>query len=244
MSIFSCSFLASPFSPDGVRLALELHEDDVPYFDNLRIVLINKLTTRRFRLFFGTARVYVYLRARATRACFAHFPEVVVLVSVDNVVCWQVFEPVLCSFVVAGNTFRGAAFEYGNIQIGRVQLQNINQILPRIVDGVFLEVVAKAPVAEHFEHCMVVGVVSDFFQVVVLATYTQAFLRVGTASWLWFFRAKNYIFPLVHTSVGEHQRRVVLYNHRCRRYNDVSFRLEKLLERVADFICCHFFHIL
>ena len=86
---------------------------------------------------------------------------------------------------------------------------------------------------------MVISVVSYLFEVVVLAAHTEALLGVGTASRLRFASTENDVFPLVHTSIGEHQRWVILDYHRCTWYDGVSFRLEELFERVADFVSCH-----
>ena len=83
-------------------------------------------------------------------------------------------------------------------------------------------------------------VVANLLKVVVLAAHTQALLRVYTAYVCARILGAEYnVFPLVHAGIGEHQGRVVLDNHGCRRYDFVSSRLEKLLVRFADFVCCH-----
>ena len=86
---------------------------------------------------------------------------------------------------------------------------------------------------------MVVSVVSDLFKVVMLAAHAEALLCVGTAARFGLACAEDDVLPLVHTSVGEHQCWVILDYHRCRRHDGVSFRLKKLLKRVADFVSCH-----
>ena len=55
------------------------------------------------------------------------------------------------------------------------------QQFPRPGDGLGLEVVAEAPVAQHLEERVVVGVVADVFQVVVLAAGADALLAVDGA---------------------------------------------------------------
>ena len=47
----------------------------------------------------------------------------------------------------------------------------------------------------------------------------------------------NNVFELVHTGVGEHQRGVILDDHGCRRNDVVALGAEKLLERLAYFLC-------
>ena len=148
-------------------------------------------------------------------------------------------QPVAGCLVVALQILLLAALEYGYIEVLGVEPQHIHQVFPCHVDGALLEVVAEAPVAEHFEHGVVVGVVPHFLQVVVLAAHAQALLRVGTPAGLRVPEAQDNILPLVHARIGKHQCGVVLDYHRCRGHYLVSFRLEVFLERVADFICCH-----
>jgi len=206
----------------AVRLAVELHEHDVPYLDDLRIILVYQRTAGHQRFLLGRTRVYMDLRAGSARSRVAHFPEVVVLVAIDDMVFGQVLGPVFGSLVVAWNVLLGRAFEYGDIQVFGVEVQHLYEIFPRIVDGLLLEIVAKAPVAEHLKHGVVVGIVAHLLKIVVLTAHAQALLRVGTAPWLGVFGAKDDILPLVHTCICKHQRRVVLDHHRCRRNDDVS----------------------
>ena len=52
---------------------------------------------------------------------------------------------------------------------------------PRPFDGFLFEIIAKAPVAEHLEKRVVIGVEADVFEVVVFAAGADAFLGVGGA---------------------------------------------------------------
>ena len=88
----------------------------------------------------------------------------------------EVALPEGCGLVVAADALGGAALEDGGIEVGGVEVEDIDEVLPRPVDGLVLEVVAEGPVAEHLEHGVVVGVVSDLLEVVVLATGAQALL--------------------------------------------------------------------
>ncbi len=223
----------------AVGLAVELHEHDVPYLDHLWVVFVDQLAAGHLSLLLGRARVVVYLRARTAGTGVAHLPEVVVLVAVDDVVGRQVLGPVAGGLVVAGNALGGAPLKHGHIDVAGVELEHIDQILPGIVDGALLEIVAKAPVAQHLKHGVVVGVVSHLLQVVVLAAHAQALLRVGAAAWFGILGAQYDILPLVHACIGKHERGVVLDHQRCRRDDNVSFRLKEFLERVADFISSH-----
>ena len=214
----------------AVSLAVELHEHEVPYLDNLRVVLVDKLAARHFGLLFGRARIEMYLRARPARPGVSHFPKIVVLVAVYYMVSRNVFCPILCCFVVASEAFFLRTFEHGYVQVARVKVQHIHEILPRIVYCAFLEIVAEAPVAEHFEHGVVVGIVSHLFKVVVLAAHAQALLRIGAAARFGVACAEYDVFPLVHAGVCEHKCGVVLYHHGGGRHYGVPFRGKELLE--------------
>ena len=92
----------------AVGLAVELHEHDVPYLDNLRVVFVDQFAPSRtvLLLFLGTA-VDVNLGAGSAGTCVAHLPEVVVFVAIDDVVCGHVLSPELGSLVVAGDILLG-----------------------------------------------------------------------------------------------------------------------------------------
>ncbi len=214
----------------AVGLAVELHEHEVPDLNHLGVVHVHQLAAGHLLLLLVGTRVEVYLRAGTAGACVAHLPEVVVLVAVDDVVGGHVLEPELCSLVVALQAFFFRTLEHGDVEVFRVEVQHVDEIFPCPVDGTLLEVVAEAPVAQHLEHGVVVGVVAHLFQVVVLAAHAEAFLRVGPAAWLRVACAEDDIFPLVHSGVGEHQCGVVFYYHRCGGHDGVAFRLEEFLE--------------
>ena len=57
-------------------------------------------------------------------------------------------------------------------------MQHINKVLISIINSSFLEIVAKTPVTQHFKHCVMAKccITPHLFQVVMLTTYTQAFL--------------------------------------------------------------------
>ena len=199
-----------------VGLAVELHEHKVPNLDNLWIVLVYKLTTALTAgsLLLRGTRVNVNLRARTARTCIAHLPEVIMLVSVDDMILGNVLSPIFGCLVVAWNILLGRTLEHCYIEILRIQLEHINQILPSHIDSTLLEVVAETPVAQHLEHGVVVGVVTNLLQVVMLSANTQALLCIRSTTWLGVTCAENNIFPLVHTCVRKHQRWVILNNHR------------------------------
>ena len=82
-------------------------------------------------------------RTWAARTCITHFPEIIVLVTVDDVVCREVLCPVAGSFIVTGKTFFRTSFKYGDIQVFRVQFQYFYQVFVCPANHFFLEVVAE-----------------------------------------------------------------------------------------------------
>ena len=202
------------------------------------MILVHQFTSRNSSFFFFRTGVDVNLGTGTARTCIAHFPEVVMLVSVDDVIFREELSPVACSFVIAWDSFARASFEYGNIQIFRIKLQYVYQVFVCPADCFFLEVVAEWPVTQHFEHGVMVCVVTYFFQVIMLSAYTQTLLWIGYASVFGRMVAEDNIFKLVHPCIGKHQGPVILDDHRCWGHNLVSFRLKELDEWVADFICC------
>ena len=49
------------------------------------------------------------------------------------------------------------------------------------MNGFFFEIIAKTPVPQHLKHSVVIGINPHFFQIVVFARNTQAFLGIGNA---------------------------------------------------------------
>ena len=172
----------------------------------------------------------MYLGTRTTRTCIAHLPEVIMLVTVEDMIFRKVLFPKGSSFIVTFQSFFRAALEYGGVKVLRIYLQNLYQIFPCPVDSLFLKVVAERPVTQHLEHGVVVRGVSHFLQVIMFSANAQTFLRVRDS---FIFRrvvAQNNIFKLVHPRIGKHQCRVIFNYHRSRRNDVVSFRLKEILE--------------
>ncbi len=81
--------------------------------------------------------------------------------------------------------------------------------LPGVGDGVLLEVVAKAEIAQHLEEGVVAIGEAHVLQVVVLAAGAHALLRRGGAVVVALLQAEEDVLELVHAGVGEQQRGVV-----------------------------------
>ena len=101
------------------------------------------------------------------------------------------------------------------IQFFSGQLVNRGQQLPSPVQALFLEIVAKAPVAQHLEEGVVARGVAHVFQVVVLAAGAQAGLYGRGAHIGALVGAQKHILELHHARVGEHQRGVIAWHQRA-----------------------------
>ena len=217
-----------------VRHAVEFHEDEVPNLNDLGMVFVHQRPSVGLGTFVFAAKVDVDFRARPTRPCLAHLPEVVFFVGSKDAVVGDVFLPLGTRFVVCGKSVTLVTAKDGHVKAVFVQTVTIREQFPRPVDGFGFEVVPKRPVAEHFEEGVVVGVHADFLQVVVLSTDAKAFLGVGNASMLHRLVAQKQILEWIHASIDEHQGGVVFHHHGCRGHDLVSFFLEKIQKSLSD----------
>ena len=230
--------LGGKFLQAAVGLAVELHEDEVPDLDDLRVVVVHHVPSGHLGFLFLAAEVDVDFGAGSAGTRVAHLPEVIVLVAVNDMVFREELFPIGGRLVIAAQTLLGTTLENGSIEIGRIYLQDVHQVLPSPRDSLFLEVVAEGPVAQHLEHGVVVRIVPHFFQVVVLTADAQALLRIGHPLPFGRMVSQDNILELVHARVGEHQRGVILNHHRSGGDDMVSLALKETLKRVSDFICC------
>ena len=89
----------------AVCLAVVLHENDIPDFNHLRIIFVDEFTARHFSLFLRCARVYMDLCTGTTWPRISHFPEIIMLVSIDDMVSRDMLCPVRCSLIVTFKSF-------------------------------------------------------------------------------------------------------------------------------------------
>ena len=116
------------------------------------------------------------LTAGAAGTGIAHLPEIIVLVTVQDMILGQELLPDGSCLVVTLQTLLLAAFKDSGVEVLGVQLEYIYQILPCPADGLFLEIVTERPVTQHLEHGVVIGIMTYLLQVIVLTAYTQALL--------------------------------------------------------------------
>ena len=89
--------------------------------------------------------------------------------------------PVIVRFLVELARFVRPGLVNGGVEASRRKTPSPNDQLPGPFDRFLLEVIAKAPVAEHLEKGVVIGIEPDVVEVVVLAPGADAFLGVGGA---------------------------------------------------------------
>lgn len=78
----------------GFRLfAIELYEYVVPDLDHLRMVFIDQVATRDLRAFGIRSTVDVDLAAGTTGTGITHLPEIIFLISVNDLLFGQQFFP-------------------------------------------------------------------------------------------------------------------------------------------------------
>ena len=220
--------------------AVVLHEDQVPEFEPARTRL------RVIRDAFGSlaelgAPVVVQLAARSARSGIGHLPEVVVVPDRDVP---PAHDPIRGQADLLGPDPEGVLVVGvdGRCQACRVDPEVIGQELPGPVDGFGLEIVAKAPVAEHLEEGLVARGPPDLFEVVVLAGDPQAGLRVDRARVVALLLAGQHALELDHAGVDEEQRRVVAGQEGGRRNAGVAARLEEALVALAKLRCRNGLH--
>ncbi|EAP76176.1 hypothetical protein ISM_14960 [Roseovarius nubinhibens ISM] len=100
----------------------------------------------------------------------------------------------------------------------------------------FLEIVAKAKIAEHFKEGMVPRGIADIVEIIVLAAGTHAFLAGGRAAVIARLDPGKEVLELHHARVGEHQGRVVARHERRTLDNLVIIALVEIEEGRADFV--------
>ena len=87
-------------------------------------------------------------------------------------------------FLIEFAGFVRARFVNGGVKPLGWKFPALNYELPSPFDCFFLEVIAKAPVAQHLEEGVMISVESDVFEVVMFAASANTFLCVGNARWI------------------------------------------------------------
>ncbi len=143
------------------------------------------------------------------------------------------FNPVALGFVVARHAV--GAFKNRDVQpvFRNAEPLFAGDKLPGKVDGIALEVVAEAEVAQHLKEGVMAPRKAHIFKVVVLAAGAYALLRSGGARVVALLRAEKKVFELVHARVGKQQRGVVGRHQRRGVHPAVPLRLKKAQKQLA-----------
>ena len=185
---------------------LELHEDQVPDLDPAVAVAGRALAMAAGRLDravnLGALQV-VDLAAGAAGAGLAHGPEVVLVPEADDAIVADARDllPEHARLVVG--LVDGVDQPLGLDGVG------LGQQLVGEGDGVGLEVVTEREVPQHLEEGLVARRAADVLQIVVLAAGAHALLRAGGAREGRLRLAGEEVLELIHSGVGEQQRRIV-----------------------------------
>mmetsp|Transcript_11487 Transcript_11487/g.29021 ORF Transcript_11487/g.29021 Transcript_11487/m.29021 type:complete len:365 (+) Transcript_11487:1812-2906(+) len=197
----------------AVCLAVELNEDNIPDLQNIGVIHVHQV-----RSVAAADAIVVDLCAGAAGALVSHLPKVVLAVKGKHTPGRQVLEPDLPGLFVCVKPLGRIATKVRGVDSGGIHLKHLGQQLPRPSDGLLLEVVAEAPVAQHLEKGMMVHVLAHVVKVIVLAACADALLGVGGGLELGELccgvgGTQENGLELVHARIGEEQGGVVVRHH-------------------------------
>jgi hypothetical protein len=214
-------------------VAVVLHEDQVPDFDETAAGVAGKDFVLMARLGRAGTHVVVNFGARAAGAGVAHLPEIVLLVQAEDAFLRHARDllPEALGFVVLA--------ENRDVEAILGQAVVLGDQVPGELDGFGLEVIAEGEIAQHFEERVVAAGVADVFQVVVFAARAHAFLRSGGAGVIALFQAQKNLLELIHAGVGEQQRGIVGGHQRTAAHHAMAARGKEVEEALSDVVTCH-----
>ena len=142
---------------------------------------------------------------------------------------------------IVGLLIEGRGITFGGSIDSRIKAlgrdsPDIDDEFPSPSDGFFFKVITEGPVAQHLEKGMMVGVVTNIFQVIMLTTSADAFLRIcGACGRIRrFFGAEEVGHELIHSRIGK-QQAGRLWHQRSRRHRGVLLRGKEVEKGLADF---------
>ena len=159
----------------ALGVAVVLHEHQVPDLDVAVAILLGRARRTAFHFL---AMVVKDLGTGTTGTGIAHAPEIVA------------FERLAAGLVADAAETRGIHADFLKPDVGglivlvidrdpelfRRQAHHFREKFPGELDGLALEIVTKAEVAQHLEERVMTGGVADIFQIVVLAAGTHTAL--------------------------------------------------------------------
>mgnify|MGYP003148005318 CR=1 FL=1 len=121
-------------------------------------------------------------------------------------------------------------------ELGFVDSEILGQKVPRIGDRLFLEIIAKAEIAQHLEKRVMPRGIAHIVQIVMLATRAHTFLAGSGADIIAMLHPGKTVLEDHHAGIGEHQRRIVARHKRRTVDNTVIVALEEAQKGGTDFI--------
>ena len=196
-------------------------------------------------------------RAGAARAGFAHHPKIVFLAAIHNVDFGiqagggEFLHPKIAGILIelAWIAICLIGTIDGRVEALRRKFPDAHNQLPSPIDGFLFEIIAKTPIAQHLEECVVIGVQPHILQVVVFAAGADALLGVGGAGRLAWDGAGPFVHvrrafieengdELIHARVGEEQAGGI--GHQAgRRDNGVPLGFEEIQKGLPNFSRSH-----
>jgi len=214
-------------SMPAVRALLELHEHQVPDFDEAVAFCIGR--ARRATCNMGPV-IVEDLRARTAGANIPHLPEVIRPGDAHDLALGQPRDPlpqIECLIVID---------EHRHHQPIGGQAELACDQIPSKLDRPILEVISERKVAEHLEEGVMARGIADIVEVIVLAARAHAFLRRHRARIGGLFEPGKDVLELHHPRIGEHQCRVVA-RHKRRGGHDGVPIARKIVEKArSDFV--------
>ena len=123
------------------RLAVELHKDQVPHLEHVRVVHVDEV-----RRVSPSDPVIVQLAARPARADVAHLPKVVLCIARQHPLLREVAQPELARLLVRCQAEALVPLEVGCVEAVGREAVHLRQQLPRPVDRLVSRTLASSRV--------------------------------------------------------------------------------------------------
>ena len=184
------------------------------------------------------------LATGAAGARFSHHPEIVLFASAHDMdfrieSCgFENPRPEDVGFLIELSRVTRFGLVYGCVKTIGWKVPSVDQKLPSPFDGFLFEVVPKRPIAEHFEKGMVVSVESNVFEVVVLASGSDALLGVRSSVERSHLIPEKKRYELIHPRIREKKVRR-FGQKRSGRHDLMLLGLEEVKKGLSDILCLH-----
>ena len=218
-----------------ILVPVELHEYEVPQLEELApLPLLLELVDRQIHAPLAPRpQVVVHLRTRPAGPRIGHLPEVVLVAQPVDA------RPLESRYLVPQLGRLVVGVVHRRVQPVGIHAQFDGQEVPRVADGLALEVVPEREVPEHLEEGVVARGAPDLFQIVVLSAGPEALLGGDRGAVRRRLFAQKHALELDHARVGEQQAGIVPGNQGRTRYYAVSALFEEAQKALADFSSFH-----